>query len=560
MKRLTAGLAAIIALTVFACSTPEPERSSRQTDRPEPTVRVASPDTTSATPTLERITFQPTATPAPPIKTDSLLPTATRPPDTGPGETSWTDNSQVESDPHHTLIPDNPEFNESNLLRDIYPRIDMSQYALDPRQGIDWIQVHNCHYIERLRTALLQHIAQSPCVPESANVRVTPLDFPSIHPYAGHAKQTTSLAAEHYVLNTSPMNVIVNHPYRFAFKNTHLLAKHTNDEQQIRFAANSRRESVPGYARERLDILKNTQFKPPQGLTTIEHWLQQPWDVYHQPTQSLRGTLNSTVSDILSQADRSEEMDLQMALAEDRHHNAITLQQYVSTAHAYEARRPMVQWELVSPTLPIIRVTTYAEQRIPYLPRGQYLNTDHRDQGDSNHIMTIPVTRYAVSFVIAFQQRWDRFNQNERLQTYLPPETEYDFTADTVNRWYATDMMHHSIIGPVVVEVYESPVLEPGVYQKNPHKTTWAAPGYSDIPKNHKSYAHRGGRTYLPWVKGPPTNQMTYVDSSNDWYLALEYGYPGSPRNGYPFVNTPLPGHMPGATFKRQLSQASIAI
>ena len=79
---------------------------------------------------------------------------------------------------------------------------------------------------------------------------------------------------EHYVLNTSPMNVIVNHPYRFAFKNTHLLAKHTNDEQQIRFAANSRRESVPGYARERLDILKNTQVKPPQGLTTIEHWLQ----------------------------------------------------------------------------------------------------------------------------------------------------------------------------------------------------------------------------------------------------------------------------------------------
>ena len=112
MKRLTAGLAAIIALTVFACSTPEPERSSRQTDRPEPTVRVDSQETTSATPTLERITFQPTNTPAPPIKTDSLSPTVTRPPDTGPGETSWTDNSQVESDAHYTLIPDNPEFNE----------------------------------------------------------------------------------------------------------------------------------------------------------------------------------------------------------------------------------------------------------------------------------------------------------------------------------------------------------------------------------------------------------------------------------------------------------------
>ena len=314
-----------------------------------------------------------------------------------------------------------------------------------------------------------------------------PLDFPSIHPYEGHAKQTTSLAAEHYVLNTSPMNVIVNHPYRFAFKNTHLLAKHTNDEQQIRFAANSRRESVPGYARERLDILKNTQVKPPQGLTNIEHWLQIPWDTFPQPTQSLRGVLNTTVSDILGQADQSEEMGLQMALAEDRHHRAITLQQYVSTAHAYEARRPMVQWELVSPTLPIIRVTTYAEQRIPYLPRGQYLNTDHRDQGDSNHIMTIPVTRYAVSFVIAFQQRWDRFNQNERLQTYLPPETEYEFTADTVNRWYATDMMHHSIIGPVVVEVYESPVLEPGSTRRIRTKPPGQRPATATSPKITKA-------------------------------------------------------------------------
>ena len=43
---------------------------------------------------------------------------------------------------------------------------------------------------------------------------------------------------------------------------------------------------------------------------------------------------------------------------------------------------------------------------------------------------------------------------------------------------------------------------------------------------------------------------MTYVDSSNDWYLALQYGYPGTPRNGYPFVNIPLPGHMPGVTFE----------
>ena len=95
-----------------------------------------------------------------------------------------------------------------------------------------------------------------------------------------------------------------------------------------------------------------------------------------------------------------------------------------------------------------------------------------------------------------------------------------------------------------MVEVYESPVLEPGVYQKNPDKTTWTAPGYMDLPKGHESYARFGGRAYLPQAHGWPTNQMAYVDSSNDWYLTLEYGHPTSPGEGYPKFTIPLPGHV----------------
>ena len=96
-----------------------------------------------------------------------------------------------------------------------------------------------------------------------------------------------------------------------------------------------------------------------------------------------------------------------------------------------------------------------------------------------------------------------------------------------------------------MVEVYESPVMEPGVYQKIPDKTTWSAPGFTDLPNTHDRYSNFGGRNYLPWQNGPPTDQIEHIDSSNDWYLALEYGQPASIRKDRPFFNIPMAGHVP---------------
>ena len=425
-----------------------------------------------------------------------------------------------------------------------------------PNCGTHPQRIHDSEEPSPHRDSPPQNLSQSKCLPEQANLRQHPLDLvPVIEHWVGYSTIEPTLADEHYILNTTPMNILVNHPYRFSFKNTHLLAKHTNNEQDIRFAANGRRDTLPlGTPTARLDLLKNTNFKPPQGLTTIELWLNQPWELFPQPTESLRGILNSAAIDLLKQADRSEDMGLNIALAEDDKYRTPTLDQYISYQDDQPTRRPLIQWELVSPTLPIVRVTTYAEQKIPYLPEGTYLHTDDGEQTRDNHLFQIPVTRYAVSFVVAFQQRWDRFNQDERLQNYLPVDIEYDFTTDTVNRWYATDMMHHSIIGPVIVEVYESPVLEPGVYQKTPDKTTWSAPGFTGLAENNKHYAKRGGPYSLPWKHGPPTDQMTYIDSSNDWYLALAYGEPGATRKGNSTFNQPFPGHIGAMLYGRSTS------
>ena len=111
-------------------------------------------------------------------------------------------------------------------------------------------------------------------------------------------------------------------------------------------------------------------------------------------------------------------------------------------------------------------------------------------------------TTFAVSFVIAFQNRWDSFTNPDRWlirfhDDLLPREPhEPHFYEDTglqtwqgavdpevhnqhfPNYWHATDYMQHSIIGPVVVQIYQSDVLSPGIYSFIPKVTKWDAPGY----------------------------------------------------------------------------------
>ena len=54
--------------------------------------------------------------------------------------------------------------------------------------------------------------------------------------------------------------------------------------------------------------------------------------------------------------------------------------------------------------------------------------------------------------------------------------------------WHTTDYMQHCIIGPVVLNVYDSEVLEAGVYSMKPRIDPWPAPGY--IVKDDQQLFH----------------------------------------------------------------------
>ena len=106
-----------------------------------------------------------------------------------------------------------------------------------------------------------------------------------------------------------------------------------------------------------------------------------------------------------------------------------------------------------------------------------------------------------MSFVVAFQHRWASFNDpnrhiirfREQLEPYewqpqaLDPELPYP------NYWDDTDFMHHSIIGPVVMTVHDSGVLERGTYSRVPRATRWEAPGHilTDEQVGTASHKHR---------------------------------------------------------------------
>ena len=118
-----------------------------------------------------------------------------------------------------------------------------------------------------------------------------------------------------------------------------------------------------------------------------------------------------------------------------------------------------------------------------------------------DQLLSVPytTTHYGVSFVISFQNRWESFTdpnrwlirfQDDLLSNNAGALKNYAFFQPRIGAineeihelypyyWHTTDYMQHRIIGPVVLNVYESDVLEPGVYSMKPRIDHWPAPGY----------------------------------------------------------------------------------
>ena len=119
---------------------------------------------------------------------------------------------------------------------------------------------------------------------------------------------------------------------------------------------------------------------------------------------------------------------------------------------------------------------------------------------------------------------------------------------EKVNRWYATDFMPYRLIGPVVMEIYDSPHLKTGVFHRKTSDQPLQAPGhFARKPEN--IFTEWADGVALPVTKLPYTgNQITsyygaahYADHMDDptwWYYAL--AWPGLDSRGN--WATPLPG------------------
>lgn len=297
MKPIIYTLAATAALiATLACTSPEPESAPALvvvTPNPGNQTDVATVEPTIK-PTIPRIQFEQTPQPHQHAQSQArnqpLVPTNTP---TAPQTAQVDDQSPAHigsDDPIARLIPEAPEFDDSVHLSEIYDQVDLSQFALSPDQSINWFQDPNCDYskstvstdIFRLEPYVTENIAgkTAKCTPVGVDLANEPL-------LGGEplASQTHTLPLpyrqEHLVLNTSPAEVIAQHPYRFAFKNTHIYAKHRPDPERIKFAANQsasfggaiRPSNLPSL----VAIYDEAGVIQPSSLVGAELWLNNSW-------------------------------------------------------------------------------------------------------------------------------------------------------------------------------------------------------------------------------------------------------------------------------------------
>ena len=529
--------------------------------------------------------------------------------------------SQSSSQPAHVgstdaianLLPDNPEYDQSTPLRLVYEQLDMEQFAINPAQPLNNFLDPNCDYgISIPRTTTEQYKLGTYSMPlwvPNSNLAVcdpVPVDLSNtelnggVHESAYFTKlhstdfyltdQTkTAYRYDHYVMNTSPIDVITNHPYLFAFKNASLTARHAPNAQNLRFSANPRASLEGIFSQSTLQdpekpfaMYDAIGLKYPKGLVGAELWLNEPWfrnNPYHSddisvasshlapllifPSGSLKRTLSNTIVDLLQQAADTANTGREFAQYDlGDGPRATSLKQAVTSPNLIFNQHHLVHWEFLSPYLPIIRVTTYAEQRLPFTittvgetPRypsqyGEIRTPTFTAPEPAGHIRDTPPTRYAASFVVALQHRWDNFNDPNRLTSYNEAQENRELTDAQIGRWYATDFMHHSIIGPVVVQVFESEYLEPGIYHKTPATSQWTAPGYISPGAQgaqgtmYKNAGIRALRTPSS-IRSKDQSIFAYVDNIDDdniWQRALQYGDYFPPHRGFRLGNNPFPG------------------
>ena len=454
------------------------------------------------------------------------------------------------------LIPEDPRTNDQVLLQDIYARMDLEQFALDPNESIP-------------RPARGQWGMEGSEYPDTRFGYFETRDHPYLHLFPGLLNNVNEARKEGYdthkpdkTFEYNPYNPPGNwdgeagEDYFFHGGITHFIYHPWFEPLRGEEMRDERGKAF---------LMPNSGFSflrtgsgETRRLVLGPHWFG---------SNSLRGTLVKAVAEGLEQARTAGVEDRPIPWRIDHkglhgrlegwrtYENKWGLEQYLRTpvfrddGVTYRASEtaiygqptgieimdnaymmPTVHWEFLHPKLPIIRVTAYNKTVLP-------LAAPEQKPGDA---------QFAVSFVVSFQNRWTSFDDPNRwlirfeedlldnfrlLYSKEQAGAEKEFHNQRFpNYWHESDYMQHRLIGPVVVQVYETEsenkVMEPGIYAVTPRVTGWETPG--PILSDDRQLSTRGYRELRGQVT--PGTPITPLKTR---------ATPNSPNPGWP-----LPGHV----------------
>ena len=385
------------------------------------------------------------------------------------------------------LVPEDPRTNDRVLLQDIYAQIDLEQFALDPDQ---------------------------PILQQGSRDERNLMPYPMIH----------------------------RHPYLHLFPELEIRVSKQEKEdiwytpygEYGRFGTDWVKD-ISGTRNGLIYFIYNPWFEPvfPEDDKRTTHLNVGPsFSSYYENdgagpywfgNNSVRGVLAETVAELLEEAKLpSAEPAQALWFGEDRkgttdlrapERKKLTMEEFISTIissedgwSCYEHHSkceimeephitPWVEWEILHPQLPILKITAHADQTLPLAPAGlEKIPRDDvlREMREFRQIADMS-TKYSVSFVISLQNRWASFDDPNRwiirfkddLEVYRSQPWTLDPELPYPNHWDDTDYMQHRIIGPVVLTIHEYetedgaiPVLKPGNYSRVPSIAHWEAPGH----------------------------------------------------------------------------------
>ena len=466
------------------------------------------------------------------------------------------------------LAPENPQTNDQVLLQDIYEQIDLEQFALDPDEPIPFVELRGSNRASLMKYPEVHEHPYLHLFPELKHMASQSEYDISYIPFMSVDFTTFQADRHHFDLAGlhSGLTYFIYNPWfeQIQYKNPDKrftpyisLVQKKLGLQTIEpywFGDNSTRGILAETVTKLLEEAKlpSTEPYPRDWWTEKESRYAQYSRTIEEDSFAPRDwTLNEYIRTGVEYPGPSTSSSFKHSQVES--HNI-----------------PQVTWEFLDPKLPILRVTAHAQQRLPLTNPGSPEHPKFK-----NHSAKY-ITRYSVSFVISLQNRWTSFDDPDRwivrfgedLELYLTPPHHVDrgqgkgpsyipdywndndlkqsryklikrfkdsfaYTPNTEltypNYWDDTDYMQHRIIGPVLLTVHESPVLQPGAYSRIPRISQWEAPGHILTEEQ---------------VQKIPLRDVTpsALTLSDDWQEKNIFEI--WPRTYRPNAGFPLPGHV----------------